>query len=141
MVLPSPHARFVHRDLDQPGAEARLAAKLPQVGKGLQNRLLRHVLGVRVVAQEGQRRRIDPAFVGLTSSAKRAGSPLADAVGSAPARSSRRLGFSGELGYSSQHLDFNNRLCREDASAQDSRDSFSIPSTSTRNCSSRGERP
>ena len=64
-MLPLPHAGFVYRDLDQPGAEFRFTAKLPQVGKGLQDGFLRHVLRIGVIAQQGQRGRVNPAFVGF----------------------------------------------------------------------------
>ena len=62
--LPSPaHQGLIDRDLNQPGAEASLGAELPDVGKGLQHGLLGRVFRVGFVAQNGQRRRINPAFV------------------------------------------------------------------------------
>jgi hypothetical protein len=63
--LPSPaHQSLVHRDLDQPGAEASLGAELPDVGKRLQHRLLRRVLGILLIAQDGKRRGIHPPLIG-----------------------------------------------------------------------------
>src|SRR5579864_5458735 len=60
-----PHQRFVDRNLDQPGAEARLRSKLPDIRECLQHRLLGHILGVGLVAQNGERCSVNPPFVGL----------------------------------------------------------------------------
>ena len=80
MLPPPAHARFVHRDLDQPGAELRLAAKLPQVGKGLQDGFLRHILRVGVIAQQRQRGDINPALVRLHQFGKERRFSVANAV-------------------------------------------------------------
>ena len=73
MLFAPPHARFIHRDLDQPGAEARLTAKLPQVRKGFQDGFLGYVLCFGFVAEQGQRGHINPAFVGLDQFGKEGG--------------------------------------------------------------------
>ena len=82
----------------------RLAAKLPQVGKGLQDGFLRHILRIRVIAQQGQRGRIDPAFVGLHQFGEEGRISVADA---GDERCSLSCGVRS-LGnrHSSQHLDF-----------------------------------
>src|SRR2546425_4152728 len=63
--LPAPaHQRFVYCDLDQPRAEARFGAKLPQVSQSLEHRLLRRVFRIRLVAQNCQCSGIYPALIG-----------------------------------------------------------------------------
>src|SRR5258706_5116228 len=62
--LPSPaHQSLVHRDLDQPRAEAGLGAKLPDIRERLQHRLLRRVLGVLLIAQNRKSRGINSPFI------------------------------------------------------------------------------
>ena len=51
MLFAELHTGFIDGDLDQPGAELALAAKLFDVHKCLQHRLLRGVFGIRVVVQ------------------------------------------------------------------------------------------
>ncbi len=61
----SPHQRLVHCDLNQPRAETGLRAKLPNIGKRLQYRFLRHIFRIGLVPQNRQRRGVYPALIGL----------------------------------------------------------------------------
>src|SRR5262249_10971354 len=55
-ALAHPGKRLVHRNPDQPGAELRLAAELPEMRERAGVGLLQHVLGLGVVVQNGTRR-------------------------------------------------------------------------------------
>src|SRR6266700_6829739 len=70
VLFPSPHTRLVHRNLNQPGAEPRLSAKLADVLKRFQRGLLCHILSVRLVAQKGKRREVHAPFIGLNELVK-----------------------------------------------------------------------
>ena len=65
MILALAHARLVDGDLDQPGAELSLGAKLVKMGKRLHDSFLGYILGVRLVAQKRQSRSVNAALVGL----------------------------------------------------------------------------
>ena len=80
MFFPLPHARLVHCDRDQPSAESRLRAKLPNMLERFQHRFLSHVLGVRLVAQNCKCGRIHAPFVGPNQLIKK----LVFAVSDAP---------------------------------------------------------
>src|SRR5271165_3846949 len=64
MLFPPPHAGLVDRDLDQPGAESRLATELPNMLESFQHRLLGYVFRIRLVAHNRECRGVHAPFVG-----------------------------------------------------------------------------
>src|SRR5450432_2541329 len=108
VLLSLTHAGFVRRDLDQPGTELRLAAKLPQVGKGLQNGVLRNILRIRVVSQQGQRGHVNPAFVRLHQRSEQGTLSLTDTGDERWLAVITSVSGSLDNRHSQQHLDFEN---------------------------------
>src|SRR6202023_2641805 len=52
-ISASAHESLVHRDLNQPRAEACFGPELLNMGEGLQHRLLTDILSVRFIPQDG----------------------------------------------------------------------------------------
>src|SRR5437879_2043733 len=70
-VMPSsPHTSLVHRNLNQPSAEPRLSAELPDVFQCFQNGLLCDIFGVCLVTKNGKCREVHAPFIGLNELVK-----------------------------------------------------------------------
>src|SRR5262249_38055881 len=69
-ILPQLQPGFVDRDLDEPGAEARLPSEAWERRKCLQDRFLGYLLSVRDVVENGHRGRKDASLARLDQSVK-----------------------------------------------------------------------